>query len=72
MKEVSIRRLKDEVLDLPPKVRSWVPVDIANSKAALNAVEGFLSWYSDTDPSQPNDREFLARLTKVRTALHKA
>jgi SWI/SNF-related matrix-associated actin-dependent regulator of chromatin subfamily A-like protein 1 len=72
MKEVSIRRMKDEVLDLPPKVRSWVPVDIANSKAALNAVEGFLSWYSDTDPSQPNDREFLARLTKVRTALHKA
>jgi SWI/SNF-related matrix-associated actin-dependent regulator of chromatin subfamily A-like protein 1 len=72
MKEVSIRRMKDEVLDLPPKVRSWVPVDIANSKAALNAVEGFLSWYSETDPSQPNDREFLARLTKVRTALHKA
>jgi SWI/SNF-related matrix-associated actin-dependent regulator of chromatin subfamily A-like protein 1 len=72
MKEVSIRRLKDEVLDLPPKVRSWVPVDVSNSKAALNAVEGFLSWYSGTDPSQPNDREFLARLTKVRTALHKA
>ena len=72
VKEVSIRRMKDEVLDLPPKVRSWVPVDISARKAALNAIDGFLSWYSDTDPSQPNDTEFLARLTKVRTALHKA
>jgi SWI/SNF-related matrix-associated actin-dependent regulator 1 of chromatin subfamily A len=72
MKEVSIRRMKDEVLNLPPKVRSWVPVDISGSKAALNAIDGFLSWYSGTDPSQPNDREFLARLTNVRTALHKA
>ena len=72
MKEVSIRRMKDEVLNLPPKVRSWVPVDISGSKAALNAIDGFLSWYSGTDPSQPNDKEFLARLTNVRTALHKA
>jgi SWI/SNF-related matrix-associated actin-dependent regulator of chromatin subfamily A-like protein 1 len=72
MKEVSIRRLKDEVLDLPPKVRSWVPVDISSSKAALNAIDAFLAWYADTDPSQPNDTAFLARLMKVRTALHKA
>ena len=72
MKEVSIRRKKEEVLDLPPKIRSWVPVDITGSKAAFNAVERFLNWYADTDPSQPNDTEFLARLTKVRTALHKA
>ena len=72
MKETSIRRMKDEVLDLPPKVRSWVPVDISSSKAAFNAIDGFLSWYSGTDPSQPNDTEFLARLTKVRTSLHKA
>ena len=72
MKETSIRRMKDEVLDLPPKVRSWVPVDISASKVALNAIDSFLSWYSQTDPSQPNDTEFLARLTKVRTSLHKA
>ena len=72
MKEVSVRRTKDEVLDLPPKVRSWVPVDISASKAAFNAIDGFLSWYVGTDPSKPNDTEFLARLTKVRTALHKA
>ncbi len=72
MKEVSIRRRKEDVLNLPPKIRSWVPVDISTSKAAFNAVEGFLTWYSATDPSQPNDTEFLARLTKVRVALHKA
>ena len=72
MKEVSIRRLKDDVLDLPPKVRSWVPVDISGSKVALNAIDGFLAWYSETDPSKPNDTEFLSRLMKVRTALHKA
>jgi len=72
MKETSLRRMKDEVLDLPPKVRSWVPVDISASKSAFNASEDFLSWYVDTDPSAPNDTEFLARLTRVRTALHKA
>jgi SWI/SNF-related matrix-associated actin-dependent regulator 1 of chromatin subfamily A len=72
MKEVGLRRRKEEVLDLPPKVRSWVPVDISNSKQALNAVETFLNWYRAADPDKPNDTQFLARLTKVRVALHKA
>jgi SWI/SNF-related matrix-associated actin-dependent regulator 1 of chromatin subfamily A len=72
LKEVTLRRKKDEVLDLPPKIRSWVPVDISNAPAALSAVEGFLDWYQGTDPSAPNDTQFLARLTKVRVALHKA
>jgi len=72
MKEVMLRRTKDEVLDLPPKIRSWVPVDIGHAAAALNAIEGFLNWYQATDPNKPNDTQFLARLTKVRVALHKA
>lgn len=72
MKEVMLRRKKDEVLDLPPKIRSWVPVDISTAAAALNAIEGFLDWYQSTDPEQPNDTQFLARLTKVRVAMHKA
>lgn len=72
MKEVTLRRKKDEVLDLPPKVRSWVPVDISSAAAALNAVEAFLEWYQATDAERPNDTQFLARLTKVRVALHKA
>jgi SWI/SNF-related matrix-associated actin-dependent regulator of chromatin subfamily A-like protein 1 len=72
MKEVMLRRKKDEVLDLPPKIRSWVPVDIRDAPAALSAIESFLDWYQGTDPAQPNDKQFLARLTKVRVALHKA
>jgi SWI/SNF-related matrix-associated actin-dependent regulator 1 of chromatin subfamily A len=72
MKEIMLRRKKDEVLDLPPKIRSWVPVDISGSPAALSAVENFLQWYQASDPSSPNDTQFLARLTKVRVALHKA
>jgi hypothetical protein len=35
-------------------------------------VDSFLGWYSGTDPGNPNDTQFLARLTKVRVALHKA
>jgi hypothetical protein len=72
MKEVMLRRKKGEVLDLPPKIRSWVPVDLTDSPAAVKAIHGFLQWYRVTDPSKPNDTEFLSRLTKVRVALHKA
>jgi SWI/SNF-related matrix-associated actin-dependent regulator of chromatin subfamily A-like protein 1 len=72
MKEVMLRRKKDEVLDLPPKIRSQIPVDISDSKAALKENEAFLNWYSQTDPEKPNDTQFLAKLTKLRVALHKA
>ena len=71
MKEVSLRRLKDEVLDLPPKVRSWVPVAV-DSPAALNAQRAFAQWFAASDASRPNDTAFLAHLMKVRVALHKA
>jgi hypothetical protein len=63
MKEVMLRRKKDEVLDLPPKIRSWVPVDLAESPADGKAVQNFLAWYETTDPEKPNDTEFLSRLT---------
>jgi SWI/SNF-related matrix-associated actin-dependent regulator 1 of chromatin subfamily A len=71
MKEVVLRRTKDEVLDLPPKIRSWVPVAV-ESASALNAQRAFSEWFAGSDSSRPNDKDFLARLTKVRVALHKA
>jgi len=71
LKEVMLRRKKDEVLDLPPKIRSWVPVQVAGD-AVWKASEGFLNWFAASDASKPNDTEFLARLTRLRLALHKA
>ena len=71
LKEVMLRRKKDDVLDLPPKIRSWVPVQISG-EAAWNANENFLNWFLGADASRPNDTEFLARITKLRLALHKA
>lgn len=71
MKEVSLRRLKEEVLDLPPKIRSWVPVTV-ESPAALNAHRAFAQWFALSDASRPNDTAFLAQLTKVRVSLHRA
>jgi SWI/SNF-related matrix-associated actin-dependent regulator 1 of chromatin subfamily A len=71
MKEVMLRRKKDEVLELPPKIRTWVPVAIESS-AAFNAQRSFAQWFAVSDASRPNDKDFLARLTKVRVALHKA
>jgi len=71
MKEVMLRRRKDEVLDLPPKVRTWLEVEV-DSAAATHASGDFVSWFADTDPSRPNDKEFLGRLQKLRVALHKA
>jgi SWI/SNF-related matrix-associated actin-dependent regulator 1 of chromatin subfamily A len=70
MKEVMLRRKKEDVLDLPGKIRTWVPVAIDDNPAKAHA--GFLEWFAASDATRPNDREFLSRLTKVRVALHKA
>ena len=71
MKEVMLRRTKDAVLDLPPKIRSWVPVEVEGA-GLQNAQRRFLTWLSGSDPSRPNDKAFLGELQRVRVALHKA
>ena len=71
LKEVMLRRKKDDVLDLPPKIRSWVPVQIKEGSAWKSNFD-FVTWFSKADASKPNDTEFLARITKLRVALHKA
>jgi len=71
LKEVMLRRKKDDVLDLPPKIRSWVPVQI-EGVSAWKAYGDFVSWFQASDASRPNDTEFLARITRLRLALHKA
>lgn len=71
MKEVMLRRTKDEVLDLPPKIRSYVPVAL-EGEAASKASVAFAEWFNEAQPDKPNDTEFLARLTRLRVALHKA
>jgi hypothetical protein len=48
LSKVMIRRLKSEVLpQLPPKVRSVVPLEITNRKEYENAEEDFIKWIKE-------------------------
>jgi len=83
---VMLRRTKDEVLDLPPKIRNWMPVNVAEGTAKKEmrkvlemlmvgaqerAVAGARSNPRSSTAGQDRVR-LLAALSKARLALAKA
>jgi SWI/SNF-related matrix-associated actin-dependent regulator 1 of chromatin subfamily A len=66
---VMLRRAKSEALDLPPKTRTWLPVEV-EAKQARRLEAQALAFYANTpDRSGPGWIEFLGRLNKARHAL---
>jgi SWI/SNF-related matrix-associated actin-dependent regulator 1 of chromatin subfamily A len=65
---VMLRRRKEDVLDLPPKIRSWVPVQIPGGTATSDireVVETLMASRSGTSPRGDRAR-LLAKITKAR------
>jgi SWI/SNF-related matrix-associated actin-dependent regulator of chromatin subfamily A-like protein 1 len=66
---VMLRRAKTEALDLPPKTRTWLPVEV-EAKQARKLEAQALAFYSDNpERSGPKWIDFLGRLNKARHAL---
>jgi SWI/SNF-related matrix-associated actin-dependent regulator 1 of chromatin subfamily A len=66
---VMLRRAKAEALDLPPKTRTWLPVEV-EAKQARKLEAQALAFYSDNPQrSGPTWIDFLGRLNKARHAL---
>jgi SNF2 family DNA or RNA helicase len=74
LKGVMIRRTKEEVLDLPPKVRTFMDVDVPASTAVreTKAVLEYMMGAGRSDSDRRAWKDLLARLTKARHVLAKA
>lgn len=66
-----IRRLKTEVLDLPPKVRTIIHLDIDNKKEYRRAVEEFLDWLRETEGDEAARRAMMAQALVQMTKLQR-
>jgi SWI/SNF-related matrix-associated actin-dependent regulator 1 of chromatin subfamily A len=73
---VMLRRSKDEVLSLPPKIRTWLPVDVPKGTGVRDMRKVVQLLVSDDDlaPGSPVDERrlrgrLLAAVTRARQAL---
>jgi SWI/SNF-related matrix-associated actin-dependent regulator 1 of chromatin subfamily A len=66
---VMLRRAKTEALDLPPKTRTWLPVEVEAKQARRLEAQALTFYANNPDRSGPGWIEFLGRLNKARHAL---
>ncbi|MFZ4819568.1 MAG: DEAD/DEAH box helicase, partial [Limisphaerales bacterium] len=69
-----LRRRKEDVLDLPPKIRTWVDVEIAPDTAATEIREVFATLVASKadDRPQASRSRLLAKITKAREKIARA
>jgi SWI/SNF-related matrix-associated actin-dependent regulator 1 of chromatin subfamily A len=66
---VMLRRVKTEALDLPPKTRTWLPVEVEAKQARRLEAQALAFYAGNPDRDGPRWIEFLGRLNKARHAL---
>lgn len=66
---VMLRRAKSEALDLPPKTRTWLPVELEAKQARRLEAQALAFYEKNPDTSGPAWIEFLGRLNRARHAL---
>jgi SWI/SNF-related matrix-associated actin-dependent regulator 1 of chromatin subfamily A len=63
---VMLRRRKADVLtDLPPKMRSIIPIELTNKKEYNRAYNDLLGWLEDVDPSRMESAQRAEALVKI-------
>jgi SWI/SNF-related matrix-associated actin-dependent regulator of chromatin subfamily A-like protein 1 len=66
---VMLRRTKDEVLDLPEKVRTWLPVEVGSDRVRELEMQALAYLAANPDRDGPTWVKFLGLLNKARHQL---